>query len=357
MNPAILWLAVALTQAGADWPVKNKFQMPEDGGNLFALVLSPDAKLAAGGTSISTMTVGTKKTVTGGDIILWDAATGKIRKMVGKHGANLSWLGFSRDGKSLGSFSKDDGEFKLWDLASGKQVQSIKLASGTNAESAALAFDGRILVTVEQKSIPTGEEGSSWLFPGALTARDAKTGKTLWTVKDSDVIVMGLSPDGKTLAVFAQKQVVENKKVKILDRAVKLLDSQTGKELRSLDRGDLGYAGNIGFLQDGKTIFAHHDGELVRWDAQEGKPQPMVTLESWRSASAFSLSADGRVAAIVDFMGERAGLVDATSGKTLVEMAAKFPANLQHPAFSSDLKLLVCSRNFETLLLSVPPPK
>ena len=61
--------------------------------------------------------------------------------------------------------------------------------------------------------------------------------------------------------------------------------------------------------------------------------------------------------AIVEFMGERAGLVDTMSGKTLVEVAAKGSANLWHPVFSSDLKLLACTVNFETVLLGVPVPK
>jgi len=324
---------------------------------MFVLAISPDAKTVAGGTGIVTMTVGAKKSVTGGDIVLWDPATGKIRKILGKHGTTPSWLSFSRDGKLLGSLSKEDGEFKMWDLATGKLVQAIKLGSGIKSEAVGIAFDGRTLITVEQKSIARGNEGFSYLFPGALSARDARTGKTLWTLNDSGGIVMGLSPDGKTLAVFTQKQVLEGDKVKTLDRAVKLLDALTGKEIRLLERGDLGYADAIGFHQDGKTIYAHHHGEVYRWEAQEGKPQPPVTLESWKNMSTYAFSADGRTMALVDFMGERAGLVDTSSGKTLAEIPSKFPASLQHPAFSLDLKLMVCSRDFETLLLSVPAPK
>src|SRR6185503_6327539 len=153
MNPTLLCFAVVLGQAGADWPVKTRFQMPEEHGGMFVLAISPDAKTAAGGTGVVKMTVGAKTSVAGGEIVLWDPATGKIRKVLGKHAAGPSWLSFSRDGKSLGSLSKDDAEFKLWDLASGKLVQSIKLAGGTNADAASIAFDGRLLVTVEQKSI------------------------------------------------------------------------------------------------------------------------------------------------------------------------------------------------------------
>ncbi|HVE40400.1 MAG TPA: WD40 repeat domain-containing protein [Planctomycetota bacterium] len=357
MIGSVLMLALLAAQGDAAWPVKSKFQMPEEHGGLWSLAISPDSKVVAGGTGIVTYTVGAKKSVAGGDVLLWDPAGGKVRKILGKHGTSPGWLCFSRDGKALGSFSKDDGEFKLWDLATGKPLQSLKLGTSVDGNAASIAFDGRTLVTVERKSIPAGKDEMSYLFAGTLTARDAKTGKTLWSLNDSGVIVMGLSPDGKTLAAFIQKQVMEGDKPKITDRAVKLLDASTGKELRALERGDLGYADAIGFHQDGKSVYAFHHGEIFRWDAQDGKPQPTVSLESWRNSSTLAFSADGRVLAIVDFMGEKAGLVDATSGKTLGVVAGKFPANFQHGAFSSDLKLFACTRDFELLLLGVPAPK
>jgi WD40 repeat protein len=355
MIESVLWLA--LTAAQGEWPVKSKFQMPEEHGGIFALAISPDAKVVAGATGVVTMTSGGKKTVAGGEVVLWDPAGGKVRKTLGKHGTSPGWLGFSRDGKVLGSFSKDDGEFKLWDPAAGKLVQSLKLGAGVDDGASCIAFDGRTLVTVERRSIPAGKDDLSYLFPGAATARDAKTGKTLWSLNDSGVVVMGLSPDGKTLAAFIQKQAMEGGKPKITDRAVKLLDAGTGKELRTLELGELGYADAIGFQQDGKAVYAVHHGEIFRWDVQDGKPQPTLTLESWRSAKTLAFSADGKLLGVVEFMGEKAGLVDATSGKTLVEVASKFPATFDHPAFSSDLKLLACVRNFEVLLLSVPTPK
>ncbi len=357
MIGSVMVFSLLAVQGDAAWPVKSKFQMPEEHGSLFSLAISPDSKTVAGGTGVVTYTSGAKKSVAGGDVVLWDPATGKIRKILGKHGTSPGWLCFSRDGKALGSFSKDDGEFKLWDLAAGKPVQSLKLGTSLDGDAASIAFDGRTLVTVERKSIPAGKDEISYLFAGTLTARDAKTGKTLWSLNDSGVIVMGLSPDGKTLAAFIQKQVMEGDKPKTTERAVKLLDASSGKELRALERGDLGYAAAIGFHQDGKTVCAFHHGEVFRWDAQDGKPQPTVALESWRNSSTLAFSADGKVLAIVEFMGEKAGLVDATTGKTLVEVSGKFPANFQHPSFSSDLKLLACTRNFEVLLLGVPAPK
>jgi WD40 repeat protein len=357
MLHCVFFLAAAVAQAPADWPVKCKLQTPEDFGNVFSMAVSPDGKSVAAGMGTSSVTVNGKTTVHGGDVLLWDSATGKLRKSPGKHGATVNLVSFSRDGKLLGSFSAADGEFKVWDLGTGKLLQTMKLGKGINDKVASMAFDGKTLLSVDQKEIPGAKEGFSYLFPGTLTARDAKSGKVLWSQSDSGAVVMGLSPDGKVLALFNQKQVMEGTEPKITERSIKLLDALTGKELRDLERGELGYAGAIGFSQQGKTVYASHGRELYRWDAQDGKMQPPTQFESWKDASTLALSPDGRTLAMVDFMGERAGVLSATEGKILAETTAKFPASLKNPAFSPDLKFLACTRNLEPVLLSVPSPK
>jgi WD40 repeat protein len=347
----------AAPQAQTDLPVRVQFQMPEFHGGMFAYAISPDAKTIAGATGIVESTSNGKKSVNGGEVLLWDPATGKIRKSLGRHGKTPRWLCFSRDGKTLASLSKEDGEFKLWELGTGKLLQTVKLGTDANAEAPAIAFDGKTLVTVDEKSIPSGEKGSSFLFPGALTARDPKTGKTLWKLEDSGVVVMSLSPDGKTLIAFVQKQVMEGGKPKITERIIKLWDAQTGKETKTIDRGELGYAGQIGFLPDGKTIYAFHHGELFRWEAQEGTPQETLALERRDSASTLSFSADGRLLGLVYFMGETLEIRDLQANKRLEEVTLKFPDGFTHAVFSSDLRLLACTRKHDPALMSVPGVK
>ncbi len=352
-----LLLALALTQGQADLPVKAKLQMPEEHGGIWALAIAPDGKVVAGATGVVKMTFGGRTKVSGGEVLLWDPATGKIRKSLGKHAAAPEWVAFARDGKTLGSLSKEDGEFKLWDLGTGKLLQTVKLGVGVDADAKAVAFDGRTLVTVERKSVATGKEGMSFLVPGAFTARDPRTGKTTWSLNDSGVVVAGLSPDGKTLAVFVQQAKIQGGDFKVTDRAVKLLDAQTGKETKVLELGEVGYADQIGFTPDGKTAFLYHDGELFRWNLEDGKPQPKLEMKGWKGVSALAFGSDGRTAGIVDFMGEKAGVLDLTTGKASVEVSAKFPDNFKHPAFSADLRLLACSRDLEPVLLGVPGGK
>ena len=346
----------AAPQAQTELPVRTQFQMPETHGGMWAYAISPDAKTVAGATGIAESTSGGKKSVFGGEILLWDPASGKIRKSLGKHAKTPTWMMFSRDGKTLASLSKDDGEFRLWDLASGKLAQTIKLGSDLKSESATIAFDGRTLATVEEKSIPAGKEGESYLFPGALTVRDPKTGKTLWKLDDSGVVVLGLSPDGKSLIAFVQKQVMDSGKPKILDRAIRLWDAQTGKDLKTLDRGELGYAGQIGYLPDGKAIYAFHHGELYRWDAQEGTPLPVLSLGS-NNAATLAFSPDGRTLGVVYFMGETLEVRDLQANKKLAEVSLAFPDGFGHPVFSNDLRLLACTRKHDPALLNVPGVK
>jgi len=346
----------AAPQAQTELPVRTRFQMPETHGGMRAYAISPDAKTVAGSTGIAEASSGGKTSVFGGEVLLWDPATGKIRKSLGKHAKTPIWLAFSRDGKTLASLSKDDGDFRVWDLATGKLAQTIKLGVELKADAAAIAFDGRTLSTVDVKSIPTGKEGENYLFPGTLTVRDAKTGKTLWKLDDSGVIVLGLSPDGKSLVAFVQKQVLEAGQPKILDRSIRVWDAQTGKELRTLDRGDLGYAGQIGYLPDGKTIYAFHHGELYRWDAQDGTAQPALSLGS-NDAATLAFSPDGRILGIVTFMGETLEIQDLPANKKLAEVSLKFPDGFDHAIFSNDLRLLACTRKHDPALLTVPGVK
>jgi WD40 repeat protein len=355
-----LWMVLligAMPQAQTDLPVRTQFQMPETHGGMFAYAIAPDARTVAGATGVAEASSGGKKSVFGGDVLLWDPGTGKIRRMLGKHAKTPHWLSFSRDGKSLASLSREDGEFKLWDPATGKLVQTVNLGPGVNDKAASVAFDGKTLVTVEERSIPSGEQGMSYVFPGTLTARDARTGKPLWKLEDSGVVVLGLAPDGKTLAAFVQKQILEAGKPKIAERFIRLWDSQTGKEIKTIDRGELGYAGQIGFLPDGKTLYAFHRGELFRWDLQEGRSQPSLVLGRREDASTLAFSPDGRMLAMVSFMGETFELRDLQTNKSLAEVSLKFPDGFEHAAFSGDLRLLACTRKNDPALMAVPGMK
>ena len=120
--------------------------------DLYSLAFSPDsATLATGGF--------------GGDVQLWDVATGVRRsafKIIGRDSAHS--LAFSPDGKTLAATAQSHG-ITLWDLEQGRGT----LLPGLKASAFPLRFspDGRLLAVPEIATgtvlwdCSTGEQRSS----------------------------------------------------------------------------------------------------------------------------------------------------------------------------------------------------
>jgi WD40 repeat protein len=82
-----------------------KLQMPQNYGGFFAFAFSSDDQTVAVGTGAITFKAGTQsKLDSGGEVLLWDAKTGKIKKIVGSHQASVSWIAWSQDGKTLARY-------------------------------------------------------------------------------------------------------------------------------------------------------------------------------------------------------------------------------------------------------------
>jgi WD40 repeat protein/DNA-binding SARP family transcriptional activator len=109
-------------------------------------------------------------------------------------GGNL-YLGgaFSPDGKTLATSSLD-GEVRLWDVATGRQVGKVLSVGSSVAGSLAFSPDGGILAVAASE----GQSGTVRLF-------DVATGEQIGTPFTLSVPLVRLtfSPDGKTLSAVA----------------------------------------------------------------------------------------------------------------------------------------------------------
>ncbi len=54
-------------------------------------------------------------------VSLWDAKTGKFKKTLGSHTDYVMWTGFSRDGKTLATYSNhgEGSVAKIWNMPAG----------------------------------------------------------------------------------------------------------------------------------------------------------------------------------------------------------------------------------------------
>jgi WD40 repeat protein len=90
---------------------------------------------------------------------LWELATGGVRRAValpdeyavsGWGGMPSSSRMLSRDGRLMISGSSSEGVAKIWDVTTGREVQSISLPQGKELGNAAFNSDGRLVAVVEK---------------------------------------------------------------------------------------------------------------------------------------------------------------------------------------------------------------
>jgi len=199
--------------------------LTERRGNIQRVAFSPDGGTLAGDT--------------GGEIFLWDAATG-LRKQTLAGGSNSS-IAFSPDSGTLASGSEDT-TIRLWDVATGVQKQTFT-GHGGSVDSVAFSLDGSILVsgssdtTIRLWNVSTGQHLKTLVghtqtisslsfssdgrilisgsLDGTLRFWNALTGEHLETQETpipaahrNNIVGISLSPDGNTLASGSQDGII-----------------------------------------------------------------------------------------------------------------------------------------------------
>jgi serine/threonine protein kinase len=162
--------------------------LPEQNGPARCVVFSPDGKSLATGFS--------DQTGAGGTIQLWDVTPGprepsKPRLTLRGHRLAGAWTDvvFRPDGRQLASIASTNyvGEVKLWDLTTGAEPLTLEANQGSSFQGAAFSPDGRYLAAGE------------W---GIVKLWDVVTGRLVQSIGGHNGQVWGVafSPDGRQLA-------------------------------------------------------------------------------------------------------------------------------------------------------------
>jgi WD40 repeat protein len=336
------------------------------------------------------------------EVVLWDRETGRrLREFNGTSGISGDVATISPDGRRLveGSWT---GKFELWDLENGRRLTSedsrhtrfaaVRLsATGDRATTIGLdsisswdATTGRRLQSFDlpedslyYRGPPSGDCGSSSGGRYAVTFRNdgqefqalvwdvpaRKRFRTLRAPGPHEQVTSAFSPDSSLLAAWLPgKQTF-----------IRIWDVRTGELIRSFPESKAGWAGQMSFTADGKTLFVAGKNvtayevstgkELFSWRL---KPLPRNSAPGttavggpasgeddrigWRM---LAVSTDGtRVAAILWGNGHfnerqenRLALYDARSGKLLRRWndSGMPPNSYEQLAFSRDGQLLASS--------------
>jgi WD40 repeat protein len=198
----------------------------------------------------------------------------------------------SPDGKILAGITHDKGELILWDAITGRVTHRLK---PSDAPYTALAYhpDGRSLLVGDEKH--------------TIRVFDPDTGRELraFGLPDGNVVVrMDVSPDGRWL-VTGGGQKNDNPRVWPYDTFLRLWSLKEGQVVRTIAVPEFG-ADSVVFTPDSRTLIAvFHglEGRSVRtWDVPSGRPG-----RSWTDDPALggtlAVSADGQTLATLNEAG------------------------------------------------------
>jgi WD40 repeat protein len=204
------------------------------------LAFAPDGQtLASGGTATNT-------------VRLWDVETGRSTSASIVSIGDVGLVTFTRDGRIIAvGTTPSGGAIRLSDLANSAQIQVITPWSRGAATAA---------VTADEKTIALGAADSS----GLVLLCDIATATPVREIQISRrrVVAVDFAPDGRILAGS--------------DGGVSstvLVDTNTGKTIRTL-RGDRhAVVGALAFSPDGRTLATGGDnnGDVLLWDVATGR--------------------------------------------------------------------------------------
>jgi len=264
---AIIWLATSSPLSAQDPKLRATLKGT---GAIYVVAFSLDGKTLASASSDMT-------------IKLWDVATGKERRSLGRNGVVRS-VAFSPDGRTLALAS--DEAVNLWDVANGKEPATLDWHTAVKA--VAFSLDGKSLASA------SGDK--------TVKLWDVANGKEQATLRGHTQLVwsVAFSPDGKTLASASS------------DMTIKLWDVATGKERATL-QGHSGNVLSVAFSPDGKTMASASEDKTIKiWEATTDKERATLQGHSINVLSV-AFSPDGK--ALASASGDHLTLWDVATGK------------------------------------------
>jgi WD40 repeat protein len=283
-----------------------------------ALSISADGKLIAAGRMDTTIT-------------LYDAATGHVRGVIGKHDQGVLSLAFHPEGTMLASAGWDP-YIKLWEMPSGKYLHTL---TGYGFAVNGVAFDpfGKYLFSSSGDQTARCWETSAGFPPPMKIFKGAKVWLTKCSVHPTEPVAA--SGDGNGI--------------------VHIWNVNDARELHALS-GHRAAVNDVAFRPDGRVLAsASHDGTVMLWNAATGKElgTPIGHQGSVRSVS---YRPDGRVLASAGHDGT-VRLWDSTTGRQTVLRLGAISEFIYYAIFSPDGRhLITANANGTIYILRLAPP-
>jgi WD40 repeat protein/tRNA A-37 threonylcarbamoyl transferase component Bud32 len=217
------------------------FLLRGDGSTVLAVAYSPDGSLLASGS-------GEWYTGAGGELIIWDAQTGRLLRKMTPLPGTVYGLAFHHDGRRLAAACAGGG-VKLWDVRTGELLRDYPGHSVT-ADCVAFSPNGRLI--------------ASGCRHGSVRVWEVERGKLVhtFTANKAPVWSVAFSPSGSQLVACDR-----NGKAHLWDVA-------SGEVVRSFG-GFVDFRA-AAFSPDGVWLaFASYTGHIAIWDLTRPNSSPI----------------------------------------------------------------------------------
>nr|BAL58748.1 hypothetical protein HGMM_OP2C296 [Candidatus Acetothermum autotrophicum] len=206
-----------------------------------SVAFSPDGKLLASGSCGQLNNSGL---CIQGEIKLWEVASSReVRTLLG-HSWHVTSVAFSPDGKLLASGSWMDKTIRLWEVATGEEVRTIS-SSHIPVNSVAFSPDGHLLASSSDDT--------------TIKLWNVSIGFLVRTFTDHSGAVTSVvfSPDGRLLASGSR------------DRMIKVRDASSGSVVRTFE-GHTNDVTSIAFSPDGRLLASGSADQTIKlWDVSD----------------------------------------------------------------------------------------
>jgi WD40 repeat protein/uncharacterized caspase-like protein len=266
-----------------------------------------------------------------GEIIVWDAQSGLLQRLLRAHSDEITGLAFSADGRRLASVSKD-GAAILWDMRDGTQIKTFK--EGRRLDDVAFSPDGRqLLIAGDAKAV-------LWDIESAQKVRVFERGcsRVAFASNGAQVLTDGVLWDVSTvekLHEFGTEQGFVHAWPSLDGRHVVALSSSHGKATiwdvetrRAQQQFNVAAPDKFVTWQEARlhgprlfTLDGFESHEFVVWDTMSGQQLRRISpVKSPERIKTFALSPDGKFAVLG--VSDRADIYEMDSAKRVHSLKA-----------------------------------